>query len=250
MKTKKSLSSLGGFLFFISGLLQAAEWSNTDIQLLYGEDYNFGSAPNGKADIRTITLEHASGWKYGDNYFFFDLTEETNGTEDTAVYGEYYTRLNLNKILARPIPVENFYQGTSIGLGINHGEDFQVSLYGLSTNWNIPGLNYFQMDFYAYDDMKGSLRTTYQITPAWDADFNLGATRWVFHGFADFIGSRGAGTVRQTLVQPQLLLDIGKLLFAEQDRLLAGVEYHYWKNKFGVDGADDDVVQGMIKWNF
>lgn len=239
-----------GALFSVLNCAQAADWSSTNIQLLYGHDYNFGSADNGKADARTITLEHASGWEYGDNYFFTDLVRETNGLEESSAYGEFYTRLGMDKILGTQRPAGDLFQGLSAGLGINLGEDFEVWLYGLSSNWNLPGFNFFQVDFYAYDDKRGSLDTTYQITPCWDADFMLGNTRWVFHGFADFIGARGEGTKHQILAQPQLLLDVGNLLFARDDRLLAGIEYSYWKNKYGVEGVDDEVAQAMLKWIF
>ena len=32
--------------------------------------------------------------------------------------------------------------------------------------------------------------------------------------------------------------------------LFVGVEYQYWKNKYGVDGVDENVVQMMAKWFF
>src|SRR5690554_2962107 len=49
---------------------QAADrYSSTNVQILYGQDYELGE------EKRTImTLEHASGWEYGDNFFFVDVT--------------------------------------------------------------------------------------------------------------------------------------------------------------------------------
>lgn len=28
----------------------------------------------------------------------------------------------------------------------------------------------------------------------------------------------------------------------------AGVECQIWRNKFGIDGVDEDVAQAMVKW--
>ncbi|WDE13133.1 hypothetical protein [Thalassomonas haliotis] len=42
--------------------------------------------------IVAITLQQASGWTYGDNFFFIDHLNDPNenGFEDNALYGEFY----------------------------------------------------------------------------------------------------------------------------------------------------------------
>lgn len=55
-----------------------------------------------------------------------------------------------------------------------------------------------------------------------------------------------AGQVNLLLV-PQLRLDLGAL-WDWPGRLEAGVEYSYWRNKFGIDGVVESVVQPMVKW--
>jgi nucleoside-specific outer membrane channel protein Tsx len=46
----------------------ALDWAHTDVQLLYGEGFILGESQRA-----TVTLEHAHGWEYGDNFFFIDL---------------------------------------------------------------------------------------------------------------------------------------------------------------------------------
>ena len=41
------------------------DWTASNIQLLYGSDFEFGDR-----DRTTVTVEHANGWKYGQNFFF------------------------------------------------------------------------------------------------------------------------------------------------------------------------------------
>ena len=47
---------------------QSASWSSTNVQILHGTTYEVGRRERG-----IMTLEHASVWAYGDNFFFFDF---------------------------------------------------------------------------------------------------------------------------------------------------------------------------------
>ena len=78
---------VGTFSFCLTAPpVQAADWSTTELQLQYGTlDVPF---VGGDTDTLTVTLQHASGWKYGDNFFFVDWLMADNDTRD--VYGEWY----------------------------------------------------------------------------------------------------------------------------------------------------------------
>jgi nucleoside-specific outer membrane channel protein Tsx len=81
-------------LYFVSVVSHAEnifEWSSTNVQLLSGDGFELGSSRH-----NTITLEHADGWRYGENFLFIDVIQRSNiGLE---VYGEWYPRLSLNKL--------------------------------------------------------------------------------------------------------------------------------------------------------
>ncbi len=48
--------------------VSAETWSNTEVQLqAFGELERVGTG--GTADTTIITLQHAGGWEYGDNFF-------------------------------------------------------------------------------------------------------------------------------------------------------------------------------------
>ena len=68
---------LGGFLIALlwCGSGQAAEWSNTEVHLQIGNLDVPSFAGGGSADHVIYTLQHASGWKYGDNFFFVDVLD-------------------------------------------------------------------------------------------------------------------------------------------------------------------------------
>ena len=78
-------------MFLVSANLYADdifEWSSSNIQLLSGDGFHLGSSRH-----NTITLEHADGWRYGENFLFIDVIQRSDiGIE---VYGEWYPRTKL-----------------------------------------------------------------------------------------------------------------------------------------------------------
>lgn len=218
---------------------QAADrWSSTNVQVLYGETYELGP------ETRTIlTLEHASGWEYGDNFFFVDVTDfEDEGTE---LYGEFASRLSLSKISGRKIGVGPLADVLLAGQ-LEFGEGLRTYLYGIGTSWTIPGFAFFNLDFYVRDEQGLDGNPTWQITPSWLVPFGVGPVKASFGGFIDFAGSQG-DREESIIGAPQLLVDVGNF-WGAPDRLHAGIEYQFWRNKFGIDGVDEDVVQLMVKW--
>jgi nucleoside-specific outer membrane channel protein Tsx len=263
---------------------QSADWSDTEIQYEHGTKYRVPFNPfnpnDGKigavnsTDVRKsiVTLQHASGYKYGRNFFFIDMlvsekNDPTDGGSNGEVYGEYYHSLSLSKISGAnlnfgPIRDINLTGGINYGTRTN-GPNPRVLLLGPTVDFNVPGFIFFNVDFLAYADhsrFAGQLttdKTTWQVTPAWLAKFNLGPTKWVFTGHIDWIGKRcfvgangcaGRASV-ETLAQPEIKMDVGDL-FGKPDTVYVGLEYQYWRNKFGYDGLTERVPQIQLAWKF
>lgn len=225
-------------LFGVTNAQAADRWSSTNLQLLYGENYALGP------ETRTIlTLEHASGWEYGDNFFFVDVTDfEDEGTE---LYGELTSRLSFSKISGRQIGAGPLADVLLAGQ-LEFGEGLRTYLYGLGTSWNLPGFAFFNLDFYVRDEPRLRATPTWQITPSWLLPFQIGTVKASLGGFIDFAGSQG--TREASIVgAPQLLVDLGNF-WGTPDRLHGGVEYQFWWNKFGIDDENESVVQLMVKW--
>ncbi|NQD38827.1 DUF5020 domain-containing protein [Permianibacter sp. IMCC34836] len=234
--------------------MTAADWSSTNIQLLRGDDFIIpGVADNVEKDI--VTLEHASGWKYGDNFFFVDITNG-EGT-DTEFYGEFSPRLSFGKMADwKP---EGFVKDVLLAAQWNVGKDDagNVSAYLLGVGFDlaVPKAAFFQFNVYQRaehnDQVFGKTDdSTWQLNIAGLFPFDIGNTSWSIGGFADYIGEIDGpfGTNEAHLLfVPQILLDVGALAGAP-GMIQAGIEYSYWKNKFGVDGENERVVQLMLKW--
>ncbi|MBI2312652.1 MAG: hypothetical protein HYU77_09135 [Betaproteobacteria bacterium] len=262
----------------------SAEWSDTEIQYVRGtkfrEPFNPFNPTDGKigatnsTDVTKsiVTLQHASGYKYGRNFFFVDmLVSENNdpsgGGSNGEVYGEYYHSLSLSKTTGAKLDW-GFIRDLNLTAGINfgaksNGANPRVLLLGPTVDFNVPGFIFLNVDVLAYRDtgrfggVRTTDKTTWQITPVWLSKFNIGPTKWVFTGHIDWIGKRcfegpGGCTGRasvETLAQPELKLDVGNF-FGKPDTVYAGIEYQYWRNKFGFDGLNESHPQLQLSWKF
>lgn len=223
---------------------QAIDWTASNAQLLYGENFEFGD-PNRV----TATVEHAHGWQYGTNFFFVDIADRNDvGVE---VYAEVYAYLSWNKVTGRAIslgPIKDI----SLALGLNISNEperdhFKAYMFGVSFDLTNELFDYLQFDMTVYkaDDVSG--RYGLQFTPVWSMPFTIGGVNFKFRGFTDFrTGNTNASGHFHILAQPQLLIDIGDLAGWRKDTVYIGTEYSHWYNKYGVKGVDERVIQGMI----
>lgn len=84
-------------------------------------------------------------------------------------------------------------------------------------------------------------RYDYDVHPmlnaVWGIPFNAGIPL-SFEGYANFIGSKGknefgADTARETNIDMLIMYDMSAALGAKKNSFRVGIEYQYWKNKFG-----------------
>lgn len=243
----------------------AAEWSDTEVNYKYGTRFR---EPSNPSDVtkNILTLQHASGHKYGRNFFFVDFLK-SDGADDHAgeVYGEWYSSLSLSKLTGRNLPF-GIVRDLNLTGGINYGAkntgaNPRVFLPGITVDFDVPGFAFFRVAVLAYVDRGnfkpdatttldncGKHATSYQIVPAWQAPFSLGPTKWSFEGHVDFTGSRGT-CQNEIFAQPQLRFDVGHF-FGKPDTVFAGVEYQYWRNKFGFKGLNESLPQLLLVWKF
>lgn len=215
----------------------AQEWSATNVQVLHGSGFKLGPETLG-----ILTFEHASGWALGSNFFFFDVAGPFE--DGTSIYGEWYTRLEWSK-LGLTSKGKGLLQDASFAGSINAGTGFRAYLLGVTLHLKAPGFSFLDLDVMAYDDRSDD-DVTFIVTPAWEAPFSVGATVWRFRGFLDVIGAEGE-RASQVLAQPQLLLDLGGT-WGRKSRLLLGIEYQYWRNKYGSRGVTESVPQIVLAW--
>jgi len=238
------LSSLFTFAN-ISHASDLFDWTSTNIQVLTGGTYEFGPERR-----NSITIEHANGWAYGDNFAFIDIINRHDiGTE---LYGEFYPRLSWSKITGKK-PAISMFKDFSLVAGINLAnqpkrDPFKAYLLGGGIQFNVPKMDFFQIDVFAFRSEE-THSTGIQISPVWSVPFQIGSLHFKFKGFADWQSAKASGGASYLLAQPQLLLDVGQLA-GHADHVYAGIEYAYWHNKFGVKGVTEKVTQAMLMITF
>lgn len=223
----------------------SATFSTTNVQYLYGTQYELGD------DTRSIvTLEHVNAWKYGDNFFFVDITnpDRTGDLTGTEFYGEISPRISLSAITGMKLSggiIKDTLITTTLEMG-DAGNGFHNYLYGLAVDLNVPHVPVFQVNYYVRNEIGAGTDLGSQLTLVWLAPFDLGPTTWAFEGFLDY--AMGNDPREDNLLAgPRLLLDVGKF-WGTPGALQAGLEYQVWRNKFGIKDVDEDVAQAMVKW--
>lgn len=246
---------------------QAATWSDTSIGYRYGTDY--AEPFNSNAISKNIVnLNHASGYAYGSNFFNADLLVSSDKDPSSAgssngaqeVYVVYRHTLDLEKASGK-----SFKYGVVRGLGLTAGFDFNTKtdagynskkrmlVAGPTLMLDVPGfLNVSLLALWEsnapYSTFSGvsTPRYSYDVHPmlglAWGIPFSVGSLPLSFEGFANFIAAKGKNefggdTAAETNIDMQVMYDLSSVIGAGKNTFKLGVEYQYWKNKFGNDSG-------------
>jgi len=276
MKVSASLIALTLTAVLNAPMASAETWGSTEVQLQAGGEFESTGAP-GQSTGTITTFQHAGGWEYGDNFFFVDHTRYSgkNGLPDSAeMYGEWYSHFSLGAITGKDL---SFGPIKDIGLvaGVNYAPevDSTWALPGMRLTLDLPGFAFSQLNITAYmhasgadSSLAGNFNapfsiidedTSYMVDFSWAYPFAIGSTNWSIEGHIEYIDGRtqvnNFGTTELEswiLFQPQVRLDVGELIGTPSNRLFAGIEYQYWKNKLGAKGVDDNTVQFLAVWRF
>jgi nucleoside-specific outer membrane channel protein Tsx len=224
----------------------AAQWSSTNVQYLIGDTYT-NVSDDTEVSASIITLEHVNGWKYGDNFYFVDITnpDRADAKLGTSFYGELSPRLSFGKMFGADLSA-GFFKDVLLTTTAEIGNGFQNYLYGVAVDLNIPKTPVFQINAYVRNENRPDTDPGYQVTLVWLTPFNIGGASFAFEGFFDYAFDMDHAE-DNIITAPRLLMDLGKT-WGSPEVLQVGIEYQIWRNKYGIDGIDEDVPQAMVKW--
>ena len=259
----KALKPCGhGLLLALSALAfaqpgQALQWSNTELQLQYGNLDVPTFAGGGDATHLIYTFQHASGWTYGDNFMFVDVLDaQRAGFQDFDVYGEWYSNFSLGKITGKALG-GGVVSDIGLIVGINYAADAKVRKYasGVRLALDLPGFAFANLDTMAlFDDSEGAAAggapkedDTFIIDFNFMRPFKIGASNFSVEGHVEYIHGRdnefGGRSKSWILAQPQLR-------WHPTDQVALGIEYQFWMNKLGDGATDEHAVQALLVWKF
>ena len=240
----------------------AADWSDTSIGYRQGSKF---AEPFNANDIakNILNLNHASGYKYGSNFFNADVllsdskdpagAGSTNGAQE--IYVVYRHTLDLEKVTGKAMkfgPIRGV--GLTAGFDVNTKTDAgynskkRMLVAGPTLMFDVPGfLNVGLLAMWESNapyntfSKKSTPRYTYDTHPMLSAAWAIPLgkdTGLSFDGFANFIAAKGkneagADTAAETNIDMQVMYDLSNVVGAKPKSFKLGLEYQYWKNKFG-----------------
>lgn len=225
-------------------------WTDTSVTVLYGDNYDL--APSEKN--WTGTFETAGGWAYGDWFGFFDFSEYDD-TDENAGYGEISPRLSLGKMTGNDMsmgPVKDLSLAFTYEFGRGPVEGI---LYGIGMDLDVPGFSYFNVNTYRRTGLDDNDNDGWQLTPVWRMDIPVGNSYIVFDGFIDWMFATDDDHFDTNFhFNPQLKYDLGTVIGGKylEKKLYVGIEYDYWKDKYGVPvfDVDQSAYSIIVKYHF
>lgn len=260
--TKKILFATGATLLLSCAAAGAADWSDTSISWRYGTRF---AEPFNPEHIRKhiFALTHASGYKYGSNFFNVDLlqsdkTDPASLTQNEGAqeaYVVYRHTLDIGALRGAEMrygPVKGV--GLTLGFDWNTKNDVgynsrkRMLVAGPTLMWDVPGfLNTSLLVLRESNAPSGAFapisnvdgRYTFDTHAALSVNWAIPvAERVSFEGYGLFIGAKGRdevgnGTGAETNLDMALMLDVSSYFSQPKNRLRVGLEYQFWNNKFG-----------------
>lgn len=231
----------------------AADWSDTSVGVRYGTQ--FQEPFNGQDIKKTIVnLTHVSGSKSGTDFFNVDLLNsdkvDNNAQEAYVVYRHTF---DLGYYLGREIkygPVKGW--GLTAGFDWNTKNDpnyasrKRMLVVGPTASLDVPGfLNVGVYALWESNFPKGIAdRYSYDVHPALSASWGipLGTSGFSYEGFLLWIAAKGKdefgnGTAPELNFDSQVMYDASGWVHAPKGKFKVGVEYQYWRHKFGNPGS-------------
>jgi nucleoside-specific outer membrane channel protein Tsx len=266
------------FLALMSSQAQALDWSDNYVSWRYGDAFR---EPFNPKDIskNIFSFTHASGYSFGTNFLNVDyLLSDSNdpiransSSGAKELYVVYRHTLDLGKVLDKDLRY-----GIVRGLGLTAGFDYNIKedadynsrkrmlVLGPTVMLDVPGfLNVSLLSLWesnrpsissgAFNPEYPEHRYYYDTHPMLDLVWGIpvGSLPLSFEGYADFIAAKGFdetghSTAPETNIDMQMMYDMGRMFNLSKHKFRLGLEYQYWKNKFG----NSDAAVGPLGGNF
>jgi hypothetical protein len=244
-----AIVALGGMTSVNAKML----FGGTSITGLYGD--NFKLTPN-KDDnsLKVMTLEHASTHTWGGVFFFVDriqgdeyvsntTTGETKKFKET--YGELAPKFKVvtfENSFIKQVNLAGMYEFGSNSTGFSQ-DNYLVGV-GADLNLPIPGMKYASASIYhAFNSNDNADDQQITLTYGWEKN------NFVIDGYVDYAFNSENDKVKDNIhINPQIKYNLQNVLGID-NRLEVGMEYSYWKNKFGGDETQS-APSALVKFHF
>ena len=236
----------------LSGAAHAEEWSDNSLSVRYGTQF---AEPYVADDITKTILNftHVGGYKYGTNFVSVDMLMSNNVDSDSQeAYVVYRNTVDASKVTGKDLswgPVRSV--GGTIGFDWNTKDDPGYSsrkrmfVLGPTVMMDVPGfLNISVLALWESNQPLNSdgvriSRYEYKTHPALSLSWGIPlGGGFAFEGYTDYIAAKGTDefgdpTAPELNFDGEVMYDVGMPLGMGKNVLRVGLEYQYWRNKFG-----------------
>lgn len=245
----------------------AADWSSFDMQYLYStrfkEPFN-----DRRVTKRIVTAEYTNAYALGSNYAYVDIAKSSrdelgavSGEREAPLdfFAEWYHTLSASKLLNTPVtlgPIKDVGLLAGLVAGAKSSEfrpETRAYVLGVEAALSAVTGGFQTLSLSLYDDHSANAfgdvdsRRTYRLAHCFGAPFSIGPLRGKLEGFWKLIGPTFNGGKTQFLAQPQVMIDASPWVNAKPATLFLGVEYQYYRNKYGTD-TKESHPQLLVKW--
>lgn len=245
-----------------TGPASALEWMNNSLGFRYGEGFTTPNNPHRIAK-RIYSVTHASGYRYGSNYFHLDVLlsdsdDPRKGTDhgSSEVYAVYRHQLFASRVFDRDFG-NGLVRDYALTLGFDASRNNNLAsakkrtlVFGPTLKFDTPGFLDLSLLYYQERNHSGipgvrhpnhDFDATYMLSLTWLRPFQIGEHDAKFQGFLNHTGEKG-GDYNDRDTAPETLMRAALMVAARpgskvRPNLYLGVGYEYWHNKFGVDGG-------------
>lgn len=216
--------------FFALGLILSCSlpvnaevlWQDFSVSYLNGSNYRVGDKQR-----QVLTFEHAAGLSFGDSFFFLDRLHSSNG--DRENYAEWSPRLSLSKLSDSSYQF-GLVKDVLFSSTVEMSEQQTHYLYGVGLDLAVPGFNYLNLNLLRRNNEQ--VADNWQLTMVWALPFKLGGQSFVYDGFLDWFNTTADQRASMNLTSQ--LKWAAHEQFGWKHKVYLGVEYVYWRNKFGI----------------
>lgn len=232
-----ALAAFGGMTQTYAKVL----FSDTSITTLYGSNYEL--VPD--ETLTTVTLEHASAHTWGGVFFFVDRHQgksDSSGKKFKETYGELAPKFKIATFkdsVIKQVNLAGQYEFGSNSKGFSQ-DNYMVGV-GADLNLPIAGMKYASASLYHVFNDNSDDDQQITLTYGWERN-NV-----VIDGYVDY-SFNNDDLKDQLHINPQIKYNLQEVLGID-NRLEVGMEYSYWKNKYGSDKTQS-APSALVKFHF
>lgn len=244
--------------------VSAANWSDVYLGYQYSNQFR-DPGILGNVVKHRVNIDGTLGWDYGTNWFDVNMlaashkspANNTTGQAkddvpgDTEVYICYRSNFDLGKIFHTdmsfgPVREVDFTAGFDFDSTDNKfasNKKFIVAgpQVGFKVNngfWNLGVGACREQNYNGIVEKEVDFKTSYIVWTAWSKSFQAGPVPLTFHGWFNYLGSKGqdgfgADTKVETLGDAYLMADVSGVFGRKKGAIFVGPGFEYWNNKFG-----------------